>query len=156
MVNRAVISSFFASWRVQDVEWTLEHLHDDIVYEIHADTAEHPFFKVMRGKEACRDALFNILKDFDYLKYEPTINSVKGNTVRSSIAFRYRHRPTGEVLEGSRRLVFKLQDGLIARIDGYHDAKLVEAFIRLTKHRIDTNQIVTGPVLPRREKHGSS
>ena len=156
MVNRAIISSFFATWRVQDVEWTLEHMHADIVYEIHADAAQLPFVKVMRGKEACRDALFAVLKDFDYLKYEPTINGVRGNTVRASVAFRYRHRPTGEVLEGSRRLVFKLKDGLIARIDGYHDAKLAEAFMRLMKHRVDTNQIVSGPALPRREKHGSS
>jgi len=156
MVNREVVASFFASWGVQDVEWTLEHLHEDIVYEMHVDAVELPFFRVTRGKEACRDALFAILRDFDYLKYEPTINSVKGSLVRASIAFRYRHRATGEELEGSRRLVFKLKDGLIVRIDGYHDAKLFEAFMRLMKHRLDTNQIVSGPVLPSRENHRSS
>jgi len=31
-------------------------------------------------------------------------------------------------------------DGLIIRIDGYHDAGTVEAFVRLTRHREATNQ----------------
>jgi ketosteroid isomerase-like protein len=156
MVNRAVVSSFFASWGVQDVEWSLEHLHDDVVYESHVDAPELPYVRVTRGKESCRDAMFSILRDFDYLKYDSTIISVRGNTVRARVEFRYRHRPTGEVLEGSRRVVFKLKDGLIVRIDSYHDGKLFEAFMRLMKHRVDTNQIVRGPVLPRQEKHGST
>ncbi len=155
MNNRDVIASFFASWGAQDVEWTLEHFHEEIVYEMHVDAAELPFFRVTRGREACRNALFSVLRDFDYLKYEPTINSVQGNTVRASIAFRYRHRPTGEVLEGTRRLVFRLKDGLIIRIDGYHDAKLFEVYMRLMKHRVETNQLLSGPELPKRQRQDS-
>jgi ketosteroid isomerase-like protein len=152
MNNRDMIASFFASWGAQDVEWTLEHLHENVVYEIHVDVTDLPFARVTRGREACRTALFSILRDFDYLKYEPTINGENGNTVRARIEFRYRHRPTGEVYEGSRRLVFKLQDGLIIRIDGYHDAELFAAFMRLMKHRVDTNQVLSGPELPKRQR----
>lgn len=150
MASRSVVASFFATWGgTQDVEWTLEHFHEQIVYELHVDASTFPFARVTRGREACREALFNILRDFDYLKYEPTINGVRGNTVRTRVAFRYRHRPTGEILEGSRRLVFKIKDGLIIRIDGYHDAKLFEAFMRLMKHRELADEGIRPPELPK-------
>ena len=152
MTSRSVVASFFASWRVQDVELAVEHFHEDIVYELHVHTPEQPFSRMRRGKEACREGLFSILKDFDYLKYEPTINSINGNVVRAGVVFKYRHRATGEILEGTRRLVFELKDGLIIRIDGFHDARLVAAFMRLTEHRLATNQIVTPPVLPQRRQ----
>lgn len=156
MDNRAVVASFFASWGVQDVELTAEHFHESIVYELHVAGDILPVGGITRGKTACRDALFTILRDFDYLKYEPTINSVIGNTVRAQVAFKYRHRPTGEILEGTRRLVFKLRDGLILRIDGYHDVRLVEAFIRLARHRMAANEIERPPQLPHgRQPQGS-
>jgi ketosteroid isomerase-like protein len=149
MDNRDVIASYFACWSVQDVERTAEHFHHSVIYELHVADSQLPLGRVRRGKAECRDALFEILKDFDYLKYEATIISVVGNTVRASVAFKYRHRPTGEILEGTRRLVFKVRDGLILRIDGYHDARLVEVFMRLTRQRMATNQIERPPQLPR-------
>jgi ketosteroid isomerase-like protein len=148
MDHREIVMSFFASWGVQDVELAVEHFHEDIVYEIHVTAAELPFGRLTRGKAGCRDAMFSILRDFDYLKYEPTINSIDGDTVRAHVAFKYRHRPTGETLEGTRRLVFRLKDGLILRIDGYHDARLFETFLRLARNREASNQLATIPKLP--------
>ena len=156
MTSRSIVTSFFASWAAQDVELTAEHFHEDMVYELHVPKPLLPVSGVTRGKAACRDALFSILQDFDYLKYEPTINSVNGDVVRARVAFKYRHRPTGEMLEGTRRLVFKVEDGLIVRIDGYHDARLVEVFFRLMKHREATNQLMTPPAFPKgRQPQGS-
>lgn len=106
-----------------------------------------PFGGEKRGKEACRDLLFSILADFDYLKYEPSILGVRGDTVRTQVRFTYQHRATGETLDGTRRLVFQIRDGLIVRVDGYHDARLVDAFMRLTQHRLETKQLVRSPVL---------
>lgn len=150
MNNRAVVASFFASWGAQDVELTLAHVHDNILYKVHVGQGALPFGGEARGKEACRDLLFSILADFDYLKYEPAIISVKGNVVRAQVRFVYRHRLTGETLEGTRRLVFQIANGLVTRIDGYHDARLVEAFIRLTRHRLETKQLPRPPLVPKR------
>jgi ketosteroid isomerase-like protein len=147
MSNRAVVESFFASWGAQDVELTLAVCHDNIVYKLYVESDILPFGGEKRGKEACRDLLFSILADFDYLKYEPSILGVRGDTVRTQVRFTYQHRATGETLDGTRRLVFQIRDGLIVRVDGYHDARLVDAFMRLTQHRLETKQLVRRPVL---------
>lgn len=133
MDSREVVESFFMSWEAQDVELAAAHYHDDIVYELHSATTELPYTGVTRGKAATREVLFSIIKDFDYLKYEATINSVEGDIVRTRVAFQYRHRQSGQVLEGTRRLVFQVKDGLIVRMDRFHDDRLVDAFMKLTR-----------------------
>ncbi len=156
MSSREVVEDFFAYWGAQDVELTTALFHEGIVYKLHVVSADLPFGGVWRGREACRDTMFSILQEFDYLRYEPTIVSVRGNVVRAQIRFAYQHRRTGGVLEGTRRLVFRVRGNRIVRIDGYHDAQLVEAFMRLTKFRLASDQLVNSPALPKREKQGSS
>ncbi len=43
----------------------------------------------------------------------------------------YRHRASGEVLDGRFRHVMRVKDGLIVRTDEYHDRAKVETFMRL-------------------------
>jgi ketosteroid isomerase-like protein len=154
MSSREVVEAFLAFRVAQDVERACALLHDSIVYKIHAATSNLPFGGERYGVDACRDVLFSILEDFDYLAYEPTILSARGRTVRTQVRFKYRHRLTGGILEGTRRLVFKVKGGLIVRIDGYHDAKLVEAFMKLTKYRLANNMLAETPVLPKRVTQG--
>jgi ketosteroid isomerase-like protein len=160
MDQQAVVASFFASWEAQDVELTSMHFHEDIIYELHSVTRELPYAGVTRGREACRDIMFTILKDFDYLKYEARINRVEGEVVRTHVSFIYRHRESGEVLEGTRRLVFVVRDGFIVRLERFHDDECVDAFIRLTRQRAATNRMASPLALQRtirreREKLGS-
>ncbi|HWV81786.1 MAG TPA: nuclear transport factor 2 family protein [Hyphomicrobiaceae bacterium] len=156
MSSREVVEAFFAYWGVQDVEMASALFHEGIVYKLHVASADLPFGGVWRGREACRDTMFSILREFDYLRYEPNIVSVRGGVVRAQIRFAYQHRRTGGILEGTRRLVFRVKGDRIMRIDGYHDAQLVEAFMRLTKSRLASDQLVRPPVLPTRETQGSS
>jgi len=156
MTSRTVVEIFFERWSVQDVEMSTALLHKNVCYKLHVSSNLVPFGGEWRGIEACRNALFSILEEFDYLRYEPTILSARGSVVRAQVRFKYQHRRTGGIIEGTRRLVFNVKDGLIVRINGYHDAQLVEAFMRLTEHRLATNQIAKPPQLPRREKQGSA
>ena len=133
MDSREVVESFFMSWEAQDVELAVSHYHDDIVYELHSETTELPYTGITRGKAATRDVLYSIIKDFDYLKYQATIHSVEDDIVRTQVAFQYQHRRSGQILEGTRRLVFQVKDGLIVRMDRFHDERLVDGFMRLTR-----------------------
>jgi ketosteroid isomerase-like protein len=156
MSSREVVEAFFAYWGAQDVELATALFHDRIIYKLHVASADVPFGGVWRGREACRDTMFSILEEFDYLRYEPTIVSARGGVVRAQVRFKYQHRCTGGVLEGTRRLVFQVKGGRIVRVDGYHDVQLVEAFMRLTKSRLASNQLVSAPALPKRQKQRSS
>jgi ketosteroid isomerase-like protein len=131
--NRSVVASFFACWRVQDLEMAVAHGHPDIVYQIHNGIDARPFAGTYRGPEACRELGYAVLAEFDYLAYEPTILGVEDNIVRAHVFFRYRHRASGSVIDGSRRLVFEIRDGLIVRIDSYEDAAKFEVFMRMAR-----------------------
>lgn len=148
MDNRAIVVSFLRSWGVQDVEMTAAHAADDIVYALYISDQALPFGGETHGLEACRNVLYTILADFDYLKYEPVVLSVEDDVVRVQVSFIYHHRRTGGNLVGTKRMVFKLRDGLIVRIDEYHDAGLVEAFMRLTQHREAVNEVTKPPEIP--------
>ena len=47
----------------------------------------------------------------------------------------YRHRDSGEMLNGRFRMVMQVTDGLLVRTDEYHDRAKVEAFMRLVGRR---------------------
>ncbi|NJO21825.1 MAG: SnoaL-like domain-containing protein, partial [Sphingomonadales bacterium] len=130
MDNLAVVGSFLACWSVQDVEMTVAHVHDDFVYALYISETALPYGGETRGKDNVRAVLYAILAEFDYLCYDPEIVAVEGDVVRVAVTFVYHHRRTGENLSGTKRMVFKLADGVITRIDEYHDAAKVEAFMR--------------------------
>ena len=56
---------------------------------------------------------------------------------------------TGEDLSATKRMVFQLADGLITRIDEYHDAAKVEAFMRLAAQRTEADEVMAPPELPK-------
>jgi ketosteroid isomerase-like protein len=156
MNNREVVEAFFAYWRVQDVEMTCALFHDNVVDKLHVASRVLPFGGEWRGLSACRQNMFSILEEFDYLLYEPTLVSARGGVVRAHVRFKYQHRRTGGILEGTRRLVFHVRNGRIILIHGFHDAQLVDAFMQLTQHRMAANQLAKAPELPRRETQGSA
>jgi len=133
MDSRSVVASFLACWSVQDLEMAVAHTHPDIVYTIHNGRDASPLAGAYCGPEACRDLGYAMLAEFDYLTYEPTIVAVEGNIVRAQVNFRYRHRTTGNIIEGSRRLVFEIRDELIYRLDSYEDTLRLEAFMRMSR-----------------------
>lgn len=155
MDNRAVVGSFLACWSVQDVEMTIAHVHDDFVYALYISETALPYGGETRGKDNVRAVLYAILAEFDYLRYEPEVISVEGDVVRVTVAFTYHHRRTGENLSGTKRFVIHLKDGLMARIDEYHDAAKVEAFMRLTAQRTEADEVMAPPELPKARRRCS-
>ena len=155
MNSREVVEAFFVYWGVQDVETTCTLFDDNILYKLHVARSVLPFGGEWRGLAACRHEMFSLLEEFDYLRYEPTIISARGSVVRAQVRFRYQHRRTGGILEGTRRLVFHVRNGRIRQIHGFHDAQLVDAFMQLTQYRMAANQLAQAPELPRRETQGS-
>lgn len=154
MDSRSVVASFFARWSAQDVELAVDLAHPDVAYTFHVAAEAAPFSGVHHGPEACREMAYAILAEFDYLKYEPIILGADGDIVRAQVEFKYRHRRTGSTIEGTRRLVFEIRDGLIYRLDSFDDARRFEAFMRLTRHRMAMKPAPLSE-FPKRETEGS-
>jgi ketosteroid isomerase-like protein len=148
MDNEAIVASWVACWAAQDVEMTLVHMHENVIYKVHASSEVLPFGGEKRGRDALRNLMFDVLADFDVLMYSLKFVRVFRNGARAHVRYKYRHRATGEVLEDTRRLVVEIHGGRIGRIDAYYDDRMVEAFMRLTHYRVLTNQVERPPQLP--------
>ena len=103
----------------------------DIVYTLNVDPDALQIGGETVGWDAVKDMMLNIRNVFDYLVYRPQIVSAEGDMVRAPIELILRHRPSGELLMTQMRTVVVVRDNLIARIDEYVDAPMVETFMRL-------------------------
>ena len=128
--HRALVQSVLDYWRVQDVERTLSALSEDILYQLYTFHDARPSLQLLTGKDAVRTMMFEVLAQFDYLRYEPTVLDVSSGVARVQIQFDLRHRTTGERLIGSKRQFYVIGDHVITRINEFHDTALVSAFLR--------------------------
>jgi ketosteroid isomerase-like protein len=103
----------------------------DVVYRLNVSRDLLPLGGETVGWDAVNSVMLGIREVFDYLVYNPRILSVADNVVRARIELMLRHKPSGEILTGQMRSVFTVRDGLIARVDEYVDAPMVESFMRL-------------------------
>jgi ketosteroid isomerase-like protein len=128
-----VVAKFNAAWENGDIESALRFVAEDAAYELHISNEVLPFGGQTIGRDAIAATLRRIRADWDYILYRPLALTEAGNIVRFQVEFMYRHRASGEVLNGRFRLVMRIEDGLIVRADEYHDRAKVEAFMRLVR-----------------------
>jgi hypothetical protein len=132
---RTVVETFARYWSVQDVQMACSVLADDCVLTMNIAQTLLPFAGEKRGREAIEAALHTILAEWDYIRFEFTIVSINGALARCKIDYVYRHRRSGADLSGTSRLNIAVGEDGITRIDEYHDAAMVEAFVHfLARH----------------------
>jgi ketosteroid isomerase-like protein len=124
-----------AAWAEGDIDEAIRYLAEDTVYALHISGEALPHGGETVGREGIGAALRKVREDFEYILYRPFKLTADGNTVRFQVEFMYRHRESGEMLDGRFRMVMLVKDGLITRVDEYHDRAKVEAFMRLVGRR---------------------
>lgn len=148
MDARAAVEAIIARWNTQDVEATLDYVHDDAVFALYVSETSVPFGGISRGKDEIRAKLFMMLAEFDYLRFDRTIVGVDDDVVKVQTLFKFHHRRTGGNLEGSMRTIFTVRGGAVVKCDEYLDQGLVDAFMQLVRQREAANEIVSPPELP--------
>lgn len=78
-----------------------------------------------------RAAFEKMRHDFEYLVLRPHGIAATGDGVKLRNEFIVRHRSSCEILQGWARFAVHYRDDLVVRIDEFHDAAMVEAFMRL-------------------------
>lgn len=122
------------AWGAGDFEGFMALLADDIVYTVNLDGTEMPYAASTVGKDQVRLRMLLLLDTFvvnafvmEYLVHEPDYS-------RSSVLGYYKHKKTGERLDIRLRFRGWVKDGLITRLEEYHDTAYVEAFHRFVTH----------------------
>ena len=133
MDKRDVVEELVRFWSVQDVESSVALMRDDCVWVLNISETALPFGGETCGKDKIAEGFYAILADWDYISYVPTILAIKDGKARLQVQHVYRFRRTGEDLAGSFRINIEVVDGLVSRIEEYHDAAMVETFMRLAQ-----------------------
>lgn len=132
--ERAAFHLAHLAWGAGDFDGFMALIADDIVYTVNVDGEQLPYAASTVGKEQVRQRMLLLLDTFvvnafvmEHLVHEPTYS-------RSSVLGYYTHKKTGEYLEIKIRFRGWVKDGLITRLEEYHDAAYVEAFHRFVTH----------------------
>ena len=116
-----------------DFEGFLKLLADRIEYTLYLDESIVPFAGTAEGKFDFVRRLADMHRYFEYILFRPTEPRAHGDGFHAGVEFIYRHRATGEILDGRFRLVIQIADGLVVRIREFHDAERTQAFFRLVE-----------------------
>lgn len=136
---KRTVSYALADYAVGDIEGFLSYLAEDVVYRLHLDQSVLPFAGEVTSKDALRERLLAMRAQFEYLLWSPgpIRVSLNGQT-KTFVDFSYKHKRSGKVLDGSYRLILTVDSKrLIRRIEEYHDAARVHAFVRLMESSDD-------------------
>ena len=135
--TRAVVEKFVKYWGVQDIAQTVALHADDAVSKVHFDHSEVGMSGEVCGREKIAEGLYANLAMWHYLRFEPTIMSFEGDTGRIHIDFEYQHAQTKLLFASTQRMIVVVKDGLLTRIDSYHDVEKVAAFMRMLRWHMD-------------------
>ncbi len=130
-----VVNGFNAAWAEGDIDKAMSYVAEAAVYALHISGEALPHGGETVGRERIAAALRRVREDFEYILYRPFKLMADGNAVRFQVEFMYRHRESGETLNGRFRMVMQVENGLVERTDEYHDRAKVEAFMRLVGRR---------------------
>lgn len=86
-----------------------------------------------RGKSSVRTRLRNILARFDIARFTARTILPCDEGFRTQIDYAFRHRASGQGLEGVMRVVACIEDGVIVRWQEYLDGDRMEAFRKLVE-----------------------
>jgi ketosteroid isomerase-like protein len=126
-----VVAEFIRLRAGGDVTRAFTLAHDDVEFVLHLSQSAVPIGGVQRGKAGLVASLLQMGEMVDHLVWQPkSIVEVDGQ-VRVQLAFLYRSRASGQSIDGTCRMMFTLADGLITRIEEFHDRAKMEAFFQL-------------------------
>jgi ketosteroid isomerase-like protein len=130
-----VLEALWAAWARRDKAATLALVTDDIRYTMHIPPEIVPFGTTANeptiGKRALSDQLQTILDIFETVAYSGRVAGMVEARIHGQVSYLFRHKLTGEEIEGVMRHVVRIEAGRIATIDEYHDVERVKAFMRL-------------------------
>ncbi len=129
-VARRVFERAATAWSNYRLEKALSFMSEDVEHTLNVDGEIVPFAASVKGKAAMRKKLQMVLDTFEIGAYVTDHVAVQGCMLRANMRIVYIHRATGERLITRFRFVIRQRNGLMERIDEFHDAAYLESFMR--------------------------
>lgn len=128
---RATYFDFCKAYAARELDRCADFVTDDVVFALFIDRELAPFGGVTIGRAAMHRRWLMVAEAFDLLRYEVTSVTEDAGSLRGFVAYHFRHKATGEDIDGTMRHLIESREGLICRAEEHHDRTRVEAFFRL-------------------------
>jgi len=128
--TKAVVELAYAAWKARDLPRIVELLSDDMVFALHIPAEVMPLGGETHGRAAVAAALQGLMDTYDFLAYDVGPVAVDGATATCENHFRYRHKKTGDVIDGRLRDRWQVASGKVVRLDEWHDVPAVKAYFQ--------------------------
>ncbi len=132
----AIIAGLLSAWRLQDIDATLAYCDPHIRYRVHQPVNVTGFGGETMGIDEVRDYMEAVCHRWTFLDLKPTACIVLGPVVRNQTYFRSIHRRSGQIVDGIKRHIWRVDNGRVAECDEYHDAAGLAAFVRMAESTV--------------------
>lgn len=123
-----ILEAVITAISLEDIDSTVAYFDTEADFTIHT-----PGEIVFKGHAAITRRLQALIEDFHVDRFAARTILPCDEGLRTQIAYSFRHRATGQTIDGVMRVVASFRDGHIVRWQEYQDAERVEAFMRLVK-----------------------
>jgi len=135
-----VLEAGVRAYAIGDLPAAAAFFAENAVFAIYVDQDVLPFAGQVHGRASILETFRTIASAFEVKRYELRSMSVRNEIVRCQVDFAFRHRASGETIDGVMRIVAEVQNGLITRYREYHDQERIRAFMRLCEQSMKPNQ----------------
>ncbi len=126
-----VLEAAFKAYSLGDLSAAAAYFAEDAVFAIYVDTDILPFGGEVVGRPAILNLWQSLRLPFELVHYTPRILSCEDDVVRCQVGFAFRHRSSGQIIDGTMRIVTQVTKGQIVRYREYHDQERLRAFMHL-------------------------
>ena len=130
-----IVRKHWSFWAAGKKAEALALMSDDLFYGLYVPEDVLFFGGETQGKAAGSDRLQTILDHFYLMKFKGEVIKVIGAEVHGRVEYCFRHKATGEDIDGTMRQVIEFRDGLIVSWREYTDVERVRAFMRLVSYK---------------------
>ena len=133
-----VLEAACKAYAIGDLSTASAYFAHDVIFAIYIEKDVLPFGGEVRGRAAVLSVWQDILMRFELLEYAQRIINCDDDVVRFQANFAFRHRASGQEIDGIMRIVAQVIDGQIVRYREYHDQERLRAFMRLATGDMQT------------------
>jgi len=128
--TRTVLELLLQAWARQDFDEAAAWFAESGTYVLHLPKDVAPMAGTHCGPADIRRAFLAQPPEWRHVSFSASLRAIDDDTARATVAFAYKHLPSGEVLRGCMRLVATVAHRRVQRLEEFHDEAMVGAFLR--------------------------
>jgi ketosteroid isomerase-like protein len=133
MSDLNVLCAAYSAWEDDDLPALMDMVAEDIVFAVNVPRGSKTYVGKGIGKAAFEAGLRRLLVEWEVIEYRPLWTRKHGFWQRVQVAYCYRERRTGLMIEGTMRHLWRVVGDEIVQLEVHFDHPRMDAFRRLAQ-----------------------